>query len=202
MVVAGVVLAGGAGRRMGGLDKAALQVAGISLLDRVLAAARPVCDRLVVVGPPRATAVADVEFVSEAAPGGGPVPAILAGVEAAGPGCDVVLVMAVDLPLLTTGHLRRLVAALDSSGAGAAASAEEGGPNPLLAAYEVADLAARAAGLGVGPGGSARRLLPDDPVMVDLDPAGLNVNRPEDLAAAEILAVQDEQPPRSAPKAP
>jgi molybdenum cofactor guanylyltransferase len=49
--VAGIVLAGGAGRRMGGLDKALVRVGGVALLDRVLAAARPVCDRLVVVGP-------------------------------------------------------------------------------------------------------------------------------------------------------
>ena len=202
MVVAGVILAGGAGRRMGGLDKAALRVGGIALLDRVLAAARPVCDRLVVVGPARATDVAGVEFVSEAAPGGGPVPAILAGVEAAGPGCDVVLVMAVDLPLLTTRHLRRLLTALDHSGGGAAAAAEEDGPNPLLAAYRVSDLSARAAALDLGPGAAGRRLLPPEPMMVDLGPATLNVNRPEDLAAAEILAAHDDQPPRSAPETP
>ena len=195
MVVAGVILAGGAGRRMGGLDKAVLQVGGTTLLDRVLTAARPVCDRLVVVGPLRATDVADVEFVREAVPGGGPVPAILAGVDAAGPGCDVVLVMAVDLPLLTTAHLRRLVAALDHAGAGAAASAEENGPNPLLAAYRVSDLSARAAGFGLSSGSPARRLLPADTVTVDLGPAALNVNRPEDLAAAEILAADADQPP-------
>ena len=202
MVVAGVVLAGGASRRMGGLDKAALQVGGITLLDRVLAAARPVCDPLVVVGPVRATDVAGVAFVSEAVPGGGPVPAILAGVEAAGPECDVVLVLAVDLPLLTTGHLRRLIAALDDAGAGAAASAEEDGPNPLLAAYRVSDLSARAAGLDLGPGAPARRLLPGDPLVVELGPAALNVNRPDDRAAAEIRGANDKQPPRSAPKTP
>ncbi|HEV2760295.1 MAG TPA: NTP transferase domain-containing protein [Acidimicrobiales bacterium] len=200
MVVAGVVLAGGAGRRMGGLDKAALQVGGIALLDRVLAAARPVCDRLVVVGPTRPTDVADVEFVREAVPGGGPVPAIIAGVDAAGPECDVVLLLAVDLPLLTAVHLRHLVAALGHAGAGAAVSAEEDGPNPLLAAYRMSDLSARAAGLG--PGAPARRLLPADPVMIDLGAAGLNVNRPEDLTVAEILAANDDQPPRSAPKTP
>ncbi len=202
MAVAGVILAGGGGRRMGGLDKAALQVGGITLLDRVLAAARPVCDRLVVVGPARATDVVDVEFVSEAAPGGGPVPAILAGVEVIGPEYDVVLVLAVDLPLLTTGDLRRLVAALHSSGAAAASSAEEDGPNPLLAAYRVPDLSARAASLGLGRGAPARHLLPAGPALVDLGPAALNVNRPEDLAAAELLAAHDHQPPKSAPKTP
>lgn len=179
-MIAGIVLAGGGGRRMGGLDKAALRVDGIALLDRVLAAARPLCDRLVVVGPARQVAVAGVEFVSEAEPGGGPVPAVLAGVRAC-PGCDVALVMAVDLPLLGSADLARLLAAIDQGEA--AASDEPTGPNPLLAAYRVRELVRRGAGLGAGS--PAAGLLPAAPVLVDLGPAALNVNRPQDLAAAE-----------------
>lgn len=193
MVVAGVVLAGGGGRRMGGLDKAALHVGGVALLDRVLAAARPVCERLVVVGPTRPTEVRGVEFVTEEPPGGGPVPAILAGARAVGPGCDVVLVIAADLPLLTTGHLRRLLAAVDKPDADAAAAADVDGPNPLLAAYRGPALAARATRLELAAGEAAGRLLPDSLLLVDLGPAILNVNRPDDLAAAEILVVHDEE---------
>ncbi|MDQ4090592.1 MAG: nucleotidyltransferase family protein, partial [Actinomycetota bacterium] len=81
-MIAGIVLAGGAGRRMGGVDKAALVVGGVPLLDRVLGAARPVCDRLVVVGPERPTEVAGVTFVREDPPGGGPVPGVAAGLAA------------------------------------------------------------------------------------------------------------------------
>lgn len=193
MAVGGVVLAGGAGRRMGGIDKAALVVGGVTLLDRVLAAARPVCDQLVVVGPRRATEVPGVAFVREAEPGGGPVPAVLAGLRAA-PGCDTLLVLATDLPLLRPDHLRRLLAALDAPGSEAAASAEVGGPNPLLAAYRAPELAARAAAMELGPGAPARRLLPGSPVLVDLGPGSFNVNRPEDLAAAEA-AVADRSTP-------
>ncbi len=181
MAVAGVILAGGGGRRMGGLDKAALQVGGITLLDRVLAAARPVCDRLVVVGPDRPTGVAGVVFVSEAEPGGGPVPAVLAGLAAA-PDCDILLVLATDLPLLLPRHLRRLLDALDDD---AVAAQGPKGPNPLLAAYRSAALAERATRLRVGAGSPAGRLLPDGVPTVDLGPATFNVNRPEDLAAAE-----------------
>lgn len=187
MVVAGLVLAGGAGRRMGGVDKAALVVGGVTLLDRVLAAARPVCDRLVVVGPARPTVVAGVTFLREAEPGGGPVPAVAAGLAEA-PGADVVLVLAADLPLLATDHLRRLLAALDAGAAEAAAAADEGGPNPLLAAYRAPALVARAAAPGAGT--PASRLLPPATVAVDLGPATLNVNRPEDLAAAEHLIAE------------
>lgn len=182
--IAGIILAGGAGRRMGGVDKAALRVGGVTLLNRVLGAARPVCDRLVVVGPARPTAVEAVTFVTEAEPGGGPAPAVAAGL-AAVPGAGVVLVLAADLPLLEADHLRRLVAALDA-GAEAAAAADEGGPNPLLAAYAVPALVARAAALGAGSRAAA--LLPPGVVAVDLGRATCNVNRPEDLAAAERSA--------------
>ena len=184
MTVAGVVLAGGAGRRMGGVDKAALHLRGTTLLDRVLSAAEPVCDRLVVVGPDRPTTVAGVTFVREDEPGGGPVPAILAGLAAA-PDCDVVLVLATDLPLLLPHHLRLL---LDGLQGDAVAAQDFEGPNPLLAAYRSAALAERAARLRLGAGSSAGRLLPDGVSTVDLGPATFNVNRPEDLAAAEVLA--------------
>jgi molybdopterin-guanine dinucleotide biosynthesis protein A len=183
--VAGIVLAGGAGRRMGGVDKAALTVGGATLLDRVLAAARPLCDFLVVVGAERPVTVEGVRFVREAEPGGGPVPAVLAGVDAC-PECDVVLVVAVDLPLLEPPHLARLLSALD--GADAAASSEAKGPNPLLAAYGVPALRRRAGGLG--PGSPAGRLLPPAPALVDLGRAALNVNRPADLAEAEAALRQ------------
>jgi molybdopterin-guanine dinucleotide biosynthesis protein A len=183
--IAALVLAGGAGRRMGGIDKAALVVGGVTLLDRVLAAAGPVCDRLVVVGPERPTGIAGASFVQEAEAGGGPVPAVAAGL-AAVPEAGVVLVLAVDLPLLGPHHLRRLLAALDAPGAEAAAAAGERGPNPLLAAYTAPALRARAEGLGAGARAGAR--LPPDVVTVDLGRATLNVNRPADLAAAESAA--------------
>jgi molybdopterin-guanine dinucleotide biosynthesis protein A len=180
LVVAGAVLAGGAARRMGGVDKALLQVGGVTLLDRVLDAARPVCKSLVVVGPPRPV---DVRFVQEAEPGGGPVPAVRAALDVLPPS-DSVLVLATDLPLLTTAHVERLLAALDTDAAAAQ------GPNPLVAAYRRDALAVRAAGLG--PGDRAAALLPSDVVVVDLGPATFNVNRPEDLEAAELLIDHDD----------
>ena len=69
--VVAVVLAGGAGRRMDGADKAALELDGATFLDRVLRAAAGVAGRLVVVGPPRPVALERaVIFVQEASPGG------------------------------------------------------------------------------------------------------------------------------------
>lgn len=157
---------------MGGVDKAMLAVGGVPLLERVLDAARPVCDSLVVVGPPRPV---DVRFVQEAEPGGGPVPAVQAALEAL-PASDTVLLLAADLPFLRTDHLRALLAAGE-------AVAE--GPNPLLAAYRRQPLAGRAAALG--PGDPAGKLLPPDMTTVDLGPATFNVNRPQDVEAADLL---------------
>ena len=168
---------------MGGVDKAALRVGGITLLDRVLGSARPLCERLVVVGPARPTEVPGVTFVAEDAPGGGPVPAVLAGVGAS-TGSDVVLVLATDLPLLTTGDLRRLLDALTASGGEVVAAADSEGPNPLLAAYRVPALMARAAAQGLGAGSPASRMLPSPLLTLDLGPATLNVNLPADLTAA------------------
>jgi molybdopterin-guanine dinucleotide biosynthesis protein A len=185
-MVGGLVLAGGAGRRMGGVDKAALVVGGLSLLDRVLTAARPVCDRLVVVGPLRPTTVAGVAFVVEAAPAGGPVPAVACGL-ASLPDCAVVLVLAADLPLLTAAHLQALLDAVGEPEVGAAAAADVRGPNPLLAAYRAGALAGRVAELGDGVGAPAGRMLPPATAAVELGAATLNVNRPADLAEAERL---------------
>ena len=80
MDVAAIVLAGGRGSRLGGVDKATLQVAGESLLDRALrAVAGP---RVVVVGDPSTSAgitSQGVSVVQEEPRFAGPAAAIGAG---------------------------------------------------------------------------------------------------------------------------
>ena len=184
-MLGGVVPAGGASRRMDGVDKLALEVGGRTLLDRVLDAARSVCDRLVVVGPSRPISVRHVMFAGEPVPGGGPVPAVRTGLERVGD-VDVMLVLAADLSLLTGGDLCLLLAGLVGDVEAAAARDHQGRPNPLLAAYAARDLLARSAGLA--PGTPAAALLPARTALVDLGPeATLNVNRPEDLTRARAL---------------
>lgn len=176
---------------MGGVDKAALRVGGERMLDRVLLAARPLCDRLVVAGPARPTVVQGVEFVLEDPPGGGPVPAVVAGL-AIIPEVDVVLIVAGDLPLLTSPLLRHLVSTLGASspGTGAvAASGPDGEPNPLLAAYRATAL--RSAARDLGAGAAAALLLPPTTVVVDLGPGAMNVNRREDLEMAQRRAERE-----------
>lgn len=181
---AAIVLAGGAARRLGGVDKAVLDVGGATMLDRVLAAAAPNVDELVIVGPPRPTSRAGVRFTLEDLPGRGPVPAVRAGLALA-PDADTVVVLAVDLPLLRDADVATLFSGL--AGADAAAAADHRGrPNPLLAAYR-ADLL-RTTADRLGPGTAAAQLLPADTVVVDLgEAATLNVNRPDDLERARRL---------------
>jgi molybdopterin-guanine dinucleotide biosynthesis protein A len=96
---AAVVLAGGSGRRLGGADKPALQVAGRSMLDRVLVAVSD-AEPLVVVGPAQEVP-AGVLTTVEDPPGGGPVAATAAGLALVGEGADYVGLFAADLPFLS-----------------------------------------------------------------------------------------------------
>lgn len=102
-----VILAGGAGRRMGGVDKPALELGGSTLLDRVIAAV-PGADRVIVVGPQRPTSRA-VVWTRESPPGEGPVAALAAALPHVG--APRVALLAADLPLLDAATVDRLLAA-------------------------------------------------------------------------------------------
>ena len=100
-----IVLAGGRGSRLGGVDKASVEYAGRALLARSLAAvegATPV----VVVGDERRVD-AEVLWTREAPPLGGPVAGLYAGLALVA--YDEVVVLAVDMPHVdarTTARLR------------------------------------------------------------------------------------------------
>lgn len=114
-----IILAGGGGTRIGGADKAAIEVAGATLLDRAVraGAAAGVRRPVIVVGPARELAEADlVRFAREEPPSGGPVAALYAGLDAlraATAGLSPpthVLVWAVDMPGVDAEVLRALAA--------------------------------------------------------------------------------------------
>lgn len=113
-----VVLTGGTGTRLGGVEKAEVVVGGRTLLDRALTATAE-ADVVVVVGP-RAQTERRVQFVREDPPRSGPAAGLLAGLDAlerwsaeqAGTGPDrPVLLLAVDMPLVSPATVRRLLAA-------------------------------------------------------------------------------------------
>lgn len=116
---AAVVLAGGAGRRLGGAAKPVLPVAGRPMLHRVLAAVAD-ADPRVVVGPPGLPLPQGVIRTREHPPGGGPAVAAAAGLTGLPAGTGYVALLAADLPLLTAGAvaaLRRAAAGPDVVGA-------------------------------------------------------------------------------------
>ena len=99
-----VVLAGGGARRLGGIDKAALEVGGRSLLARVVGAVDDAA-RTVVVGPERALP-REVSWAREDPPGGGPVAALSAGLALVT--SEWAALLAADLPFLDQGAVRAL----------------------------------------------------------------------------------------------
>jgi len=181
----GVVLAGGAGRRMGG-DKALAPLAGRPLLDHVLAALRTVLGEVVVAAkddtalPPLPAGVAVWRESGEEERH--PLLGIREALRrAAG---RAVLVAAVDLPLVTPSDLRALLAAGASDRAVLARAA--GRPQPLLALYPPAALAVLDAMGASEPATTVALRL--DPLLVDLPPGRLlNINDAADLARAEAL---------------
>lgn len=110
---AAVVLTGGTGSRMGGVDKASVTVRGRTLLDHALAATEEAA-HVLVVGPPVAVPTG-VRVVREEPPRGGPAAGLLAGHDAlTEAGVEWLVVWAVDMPRVTSVTVRRLLAAAGS----------------------------------------------------------------------------------------
>jgi molybdopterin-guanine dinucleotide biosynthesis protein A len=157
---AAIVLAGGAGRRLGGVDKGEIDVAGSTLLSRALDATRHAALR-VVVGPLRENA-SGIVSVQESPPGGGPVAAVAAGLAALpGETAELTVVLACDMPLIDTAAVDLLVAELAvRTDVDAALYADAGGRRQYLAAaYRRTPLAAAIQAEGDPSGGSMRAVV-------------------------------------------
>ncbi|MFC5381467.1 NTP transferase domain-containing protein [Aquipuribacter nitratireducens] len=203
MRVDGVVLAGGAARRMGGTDKPALRVGGRSLLGTAVTALAG-AGRVAVVGPSlpedAAPGGADVVLTREEPPGSGPVTALLAGLELVV--APVVVVLAADLPRADARLVEGLLRCLHEAGPAVDAVVPVDGHGreqwlaaayrtaPLRAALEAA-LAARPVGPeGRGPG--LRDVVPRVRWTAATDPvlSGRlsDVDTPEQLSRAHLEA--------------
>ncbi|MFV8184956.1 MULTISPECIES: molybdenum cofactor guanylyltransferase [unclassified Streptomyces] len=145
-----VVLAGGAGRRLGGADKPGVRVGGRALLDRVLTACAD-ARTTVVVADARPTA-RPVRWAREDPPGGGPLAALGAGLHHTT--AEELVVLSADLPFLGTATVRRLLTALRASGTdGALLTDADGRDQPLVAAYRTDALRRVLAALSTGHDG-------------------------------------------------
>lgn len=112
-----IILAGGTGRRLGGVSKADIMLGERRLLDWVLAGARPYIDGTIVVVAPESVQVpAGVVRTLEDPPLGGPVAGIFAGLDALAHQ-PVTLDYTEDT---STGRTRVAVLTCDAPGAGLA----------------------------------------------------------------------------------
>jgi molybdopterin-guanine dinucleotide biosynthesis protein A len=142
-----IVLTGGRGERLGGVDKAAVRVAGATLLERARAAVRD---------------AATTTVVGAEVPGG-PVAGVSAGLRRAS--ADVVVVLACDMPLVSADTVGRLVAALGSDHDpadpvdAALLTDGDGRRQYLAAAYRTRALREALGSLGAPEGQSMRRLV-------------------------------------------
>jgi molybdopterin-guanine dinucleotide biosynthesis protein A len=200
----GFLLAGGESSRMGGnIDKAFLDFRGQTLLDRALAVMGTVCGRVTIVGDPakfaqyRSSESRSWEWepvVGDIFPGCGP----LAGIHAAlvHSRADLNLMLAVDMPFVSSELLAFLFAAAEDEGNDAIVTVPRtrGGFQPLCAIYRrdfslASDQALRAGKYKVDAAFSsvAVRVIEED----ELTAAGFseqsffNVNTPQDRLAAE-----------------
>ena len=197
MTIAGVLLAGGLARRMGGGDKGMRTLVGRPLLDWVIERARPQVRALALNanGDPARLAGFGLPIVPDGIPGfAGPLAGVLAGLDwAADEVVDATQVasFATDAPFLPRDLVRRLAAAIED-GAELACAASGGQAHPVFGLWPVAlrhDLRrALEAGLRKVDQWTGRyRLATVEFAAAPVDPF-FNVNSAGDLAAAERLA--------------
>lgn len=198
-MVAGVILAGGLSRRMGGGDKCLLPLGGKPMLAHVIARLRPQVDRLALNanGDPTRFATFGLEVVPDGIAGNpGPLAGVLAGLDwAAAAGEEAIVTVAADTPLFPETLVVRLVQAATLARTPLAMALSEDpergyAPHPTFGLWPVAlreDLRASIAGGArrvrdwTAPRGCAETLFPG------AHRPFFNVNTPADLAEAEAL---------------
>jgi molybdopterin-guanine dinucleotide biosynthesis protein A len=198
----GVLLAGGLARRMGGGDKPMRQIAGRTILARVIARLKPQCDGLILNanGDPARFASFGLPVIPDSvADFPGPLAGILAALDWAAanrPEISWVLSAAADCPFLPRDLVARLHRARADENAQLAVAASDGQSHPVIGLWSV------------GLREELRRaLVVEDVRKIDrwtaryrlatvtwsaepLDPF-FNANTVDDIAAAERLAELD-----------
>ncbi len=195
----GVVLAGGQARRMGGGDKALIEIGGRSILDRVLSRFAPQCAHVILNanGDPARFARFGLPVVADDVPDfAGPLAGILAGLDYAAAHCpDLEWLASVpgDCPFLPADLVQALHAARAAAGTPLACARSGEWRHPVVGLWPVAlreDLRRALTQEGLhkievwtGRHGVALAEWSDRP----FDPF-FNVNTPEDRARAEAVA--------------
>ncbi|WP_114859185.1 molybdenum cofactor guanylyltransferase MobA [Azospirillum brasilense] len=196
--IAGVLLAGGLSRRMGGGDKSLRTLGGRSILERIVATVRPQVGPLVLNanGDPARFAAFGLPVAADVVEGfAGPLAGVLTGMEWArvhAPDCHWLASFATDAPFIPGDLVARLLAAVEREGADLACARSDGQEHPVFGLWRVdlADDLRRAMveeDMRKVDAWTARyRLAIADFATDPVDPF-FNTNRPDDLAEAERL---------------
>jgi len=199
----GLVLAGGLARRMGGGDKARIEIGGVTILDRVLATLSGQCIDIIINanGDPKRFEDTGCVVVADTVPDfAGPLAGILAGLDwlaAQGNGVEWLLSVPGDCPFLPDDLVERLHQARRKMGAGVPLACARSGEwrHPVVGLWPLAlredlrkalveeDL--RKIEVWTARHGVAIAEWPDQPI----DPF-FNVNTPDDAKRAEQVAAQ------------
>jgi len=198
--IAGIILAGGQSRRMGGGDKTLLALGGRSLLDHVVKRLVPQVGPLALSanGDPARFAGFGLPVLADTVEGyAGPLAGILTGIEWASIACDAVVTVAGDTPFFPNNLVERLAAAAATKRGAIAVASSGGRRHPTFALWPL------------GLHDDLRRFLVDEdnrrvstfidrhdvvevefPMLASggqqIDPF-FNINTPDDLAIAERL---------------
>ena len=195
----GLVLAGGLARRMGGGDKALIEIGGRAILDRVLETLAPQCDGMILNanGDPQRFARFGLPVVADDIPDfAGPLAGILAGLDwlvAHRPDLEWMVSVPGDCPFLPVDLVQRLHAVREQEGTKLACARSGDWRHPVVGLWHVSlrddlrhaivqeDL--HKIEVWTARHGIAIAEWPDTP----FDPF-FNVNTPEDRARANEIA--------------
>ncbi|PWC55282.1 molybdenum cofactor guanylyltransferase MobA [Azospirillum sp. TSO22-1] len=196
--VAGVLLAGGLSRRMGGGDKNLRTLGGRTILERIVATARPQVGPLVLNanGDPARFAAFGLPVAADVVEGyAGPLAGVLTGLEwakANAPGAVWLASFATDAPFIPGDLVARLLTAVEDEGADLACARSDGQDHPVFGLWplRLADDLKRAMveeGMRKVDAWTGRyKLAVAEFGVQPVDPF-FNTNRPEDLEEAERL---------------
>lgn len=176
---------------MGGVDKALVPLTGRPLVSHVLDRLEPQVERVLISanGDPSRFAWLGCPVVADAAPQG-PLSGVLAALTtAAGMGATHVVSTPVDTPFLPVDLVPQLLLAAEGSPEGLAIASDDTGDHPATALWPVGLAPALSAFLAEGDAKVTRFTAAHHATRAPFpDPrAFLNLNTPEDLAAAEAL---------------
>ena len=196
--VAGVLLAGGRARRMGGGDKGLRTLGGRAIMDHIIERARPQVAALLINanGDPERFSGYGLDVAPDVIGGfAGPLAGVLTGMEwaaAEAPQCPWLATFACDAPFAPIDLVALLLAAVEDEGADMACARSRGRAHPVFGLWPVAlaaelRLAMSDEDMRKIDRWTARYKLTEVDFAADPFDPFFNINAPENLTEAERL---------------